>query len=144
MAKINLLRDHADLKPAEWVMVVQYYKTHTALETATKFGLIHKQALITALAREYPKGMKHGGARKGAGNTPDKEKKELQNLLMQVEAIKGLHTLPNPDDITQDNAAEKAHEAANVLRGTIAALRDLVVKIAALGVAAWVVYVIIF
>jgi hypothetical protein len=83
MAKYKLLRDYTELTNSDWLSVVKYYETHTARETAIEFGLIFNQTLVTALAREHPKNAGHGGARNGAGNRNEENRRasELKKAI---------------------------------------------------------------
>lgn len=129
--KRSLLRHHQQLTRDEWLRVVAYYKTHTARECAEHFGLEFKQALVTALAREHDKSAGHGGARTGSGNLDAENRKAraLANIVRQARTLSALHTLPAPDDITADNYRQKATETANVLRATIAGLKQQISEI---------------
>lgn len=138
MDKYNILRDHADIMgTSEWMDVVEYYKKRTARQTATKFGIIYKQAFVSALAREVPK-TSHGGARHGAGNLSHDEQKakEVRNAIDEAKAITLFSTI-NSDDVNGDNWDEKRVEARNKINKVIARLKAIA---ATLGTAAIVWY----
>lgn len=146
MAKLNLLRDYTTVSSSEWLSVIEYYKRHTSSETAARFGIKNTHSFVTALARDHTKGAGHGGARAGAGNRNQEGRAvtDLQKAILEAQAISGLHTLPDPNDITADNAEKKAIETANVLRGTIAALKEIITKITALAVGGGIFYFLFF
>ena len=133
MTKYNILRSHKELTTDEWWSVVEFYKSHTAKETAAFFGLEFKQALISALAREVPK-TGHGGARSGSGNlSPDKQKaKEVANAILEAKAIAQFSTL-DPDSVNESNWQDKRVETRNKINNAIAALKAIA---ATLGIAA--------
>lgn len=130
MAKLKILREHSELSVSEWLSVVEYYaKGHTARECSSKFGIVHKQAFITALAREHSKGLSHGGARKGSGNFSEHpDVRKVRNALYDAQSVSSLTFLPDPESVNSENVDEKRVETRNKINSTIAALK----KIAAL------------
>lgn len=126
MKEYKVLREYTSIVDTpEWMDVVQFYaKGATAKQTAAHFGIIHKQGFVTALAREHTKGAGHGGARKGAGNTGDKVQ-ALRRAITHARAISGLHTLPDPATVGQNNYDEMRVETRNKINKTIALLKAI-------------------
>lgn len=141
MAKINLLKYHADLSDTEWLSVVEFYKKNTARQTANHFGLHFTQALVTALARAHDKNAGHGGSRPDSGNRKGDNaiSKEVSHLLGEAQAIMKLNQLPEVDN---NDPKSTAKESANVLRGTVAKLKGIIEKLAAISAILVVLYVI--
>lgn len=127
MGALKLLRDHSQLPTDEWRKVVTYYRTHTARETAAQFGLQYKQALVTALARAHDKKAAHGGARKGSGNASERRAAvyRVKNAILAAKSVQGLHSLPDPEQITPENYQEQKTQVANTIRATIAELKKV-------------------
>lgn len=138
----NILRDHSQIMGTpEWIDVCEFYKTHTSKQTAAKFGIEHKQAFVSALAREVPK-TTHGGARHGAGNlSPDEQRaKDVRNAISDAKAITVFSTL-DPNEVNGDNWDEKRVEARNKINKVIARLKAIA---ATLGIAAAIVWYLFF
>lgn len=134
MTNYTLRKSHRDLSRSEWLSVVEFYKQgYTARQTADKFGLEFKPALVSALARECPKA-EHGGARRGAGNlSPEMQAaKAVANAMREAKAI-GVFSTLDPDSVNGENYNEKRVETRNKINKAIAALKALA---ATLGAAA--------
>ncbi len=131
--KYPILRSHTELSLSEWLSVVEYYRTHTAKETAAAFGLEHKQALVSALAREVPK-TSHGGARHGSGNLSEdnRKAKEIAEIIVKAQTASKLHSL-DAGSVNAENYNEKRIQARNTINATIAALKALAALLGAIA-----------